>query len=330
MKLKIIKKYLNLPEAFIERGMPAKGSLSVKTGDLINSYDQIGETSYSNETEKIIYTGELLVREGDRVYSSDILAKDKKYVVKKIEYRAKISGIVSKVDTKSKNITIASFPKKYILISGISGQVVDTYSSLSVLIKSPASLVRGIAGGGPEVGGEIIVLKEADFIEDALINDSVSGKIVFANRISESAIKKAKTFGCMGFVVASCDYSFFTSCLREGTSIIVTEGFGNLKFNSYLVQLLDQLTSKFALLRTYDKSLVLPVDSKSGKFYFPANRPEEFEAEARVGDRVYVLNRELFGSVGKITSVSDESSVVTVDVLGSSKEVSKDLVALVG
>ncbi|NCT55299.1 hypothetical protein GW755_00475 [bacterium] len=330
MKLKIIKKYLNLSETFIERRMPSEGKISVKIGDNVNSYDQIGEATYSTEVEKIPYIGSVEVKEGDRVYPSDILAKQKKYVVKKLEYRTKISGLVTEIDKKLCTIEVKSLPKKFDLISGVTGEVVDVINNTSVLIKSPSSVVRGVAGGGEEVAGEITVLKDSDLIDERLINEGVAGKIVFANRITVSAIKKAKTLGCVGFVIASCDYIMYTNSLKENVSLIVTEGFGNLKFNSYLLQLLDQLTSKFAILRTYEKSLVLPVDKVSGKFYFPANRVEEFEAEAKIGDRVYVLNRELFGAVGKITKIIEYEEKVEIEVLGTKKDLSKDLVALVG
>lgn len=330
MKIKIIKKYVNIPEAFIERRLPTKGNISVKIGELVNSYDQIGEAIYSTDTEKITYTGDLHVKEGDRVYPSDLLASEKKFIVKKIEYRANISGRITKIDEKLSIIEIKSTPKNFTLISGVGGEVVDISNNTSVLIKSPASVARAIAGCGLEVGGEILVLKESDLIDDALISEKVAGKIIFANTITDSAVKKARAFGCIGFVLASCEYTQFKKWSSEGVSLIVTEGFGRLQFNTYLVQLLDQLTAKFAVLRTYDKDLVLPVDKESGKFYFPANKNEEFETEAKVGDRVYVLSRELFGTVAKILEINENSNTVKLDIKDKSTELNCDLVALIG
>lgn len=330
MKLKIIKKYVNLPEAFIERRMPAKGKISVKVGETVNSYDQIGEANYSLESEKVTYTGEVAVKEGDRVYPSDLLACEKKYVVKKTEYRTNISGRVAKIDEKSSFIEIKSLPKKFDLISGVTGEVVDVSNNISVLIKSPASVARAVDGCGSEVGGEIIVLKESELIDDALISEKVAGKIIFANTITDSAIKKARTFGCTGFVIASCEYSQFKKWSSEDVSLLVTEGFGKLQFNTYLVQLLDQLTSKFALLRTHDKDLVLPVDKENGKFYFPANKKEEFEAEASAGDRVYILSRSLFGTVAKIVQVNEKEGTLKLNIRGNTTEIPSDIVALIG
>lgn len=310
MNINILKKIYFEPNAFIERKLPHSGTIVVKKGDSINSYDKLGETKIVKDRESILFKGKVLVREGQRIYPGDSISEGKKYLIKKNYTKSTISGVVKSVDKEQKKVNIEGLSTNFTLYSGIAGEVVDVLESKSVLIKSQAVVIKAIAGSGLEVAGELTYLKD-DKLTDKDITENVRGKIIVANSIDIGAVSKAKTMGAFGFVVASCEYVEYRKYMEEKLSILVVEGFGKMIFSLPLLNYFKKMDSKFGALRTYEGMLILPGEkledflSKTSKNYL--------EEKLEVGDIVQTFNKEHFGKSGVVKQIKDDSVVVEID-----------------
>jgi len=310
MNINILKKIYFEANAFIERKLPHPGTIIVKKGDFINSYDKLGDTKIVKDSESISFKGKVLVKKGQRVYPGDSISEEKRYLIKKDYTKSTISGIVKSVDRRQKKVNIEGLSTNFTLYSGVAGEVVDVLKNTSVLIKSQAVVVKSIAGFGAEVAGELIYLKD-DKLTDEDITESVKGKIIVANSIDIGAVSKAKTMGAFGFVVASCEYVEYKRYMEEKLSILVVEGFGKMIFSLPLLNYFKKMDSKFGAIRTYEGMLILPGEkledflSKTSKNYL--------EEKLEVGDIVQTFNKEHFGKSGVVKQIKDDYVVVEVD-----------------
>ena len=217
MKIPVLKKYIGKEDVFIERRLPSIGNVYVKIGDEVNSFDTIGEASIVKEAEKIQYKGKLLIKRNQRVYPGDVISVSSK-LFKKEEIKSTISGRVSEIDKKTQTVYLEGLSNIYNLIAGVKGVVVDVCDSKSVLIKTPATIVKAVEGCGDEVAGELKFIDD-DVLSESEVTDDVRGKILVVNRIDSGSLSKAKVMGAIGFIIASCEYVDFIKYREEKTNL---------------------------------------------------------------------------------------------------------------
>ncbi|PIR43459.1 hypothetical protein COV24_02550 [candidate division WWE3 bacterium CG10_big_fil_rev_8_21_14_0_10_32_10] len=327
MKIPILRKYVEQKESYIERRLPAKGKIFVKKGDKINSFDQIGEASFIRDKERLEYVGEPVKDVGDRVYPGDVIALEKKFLVKKLETVVNISGRIKDIDATKKVISIEGLSTRYNLISGVSGEVVDTLNDESVLIKSSSLVMKCAAGCGSEIGGELVYIKgEGEVVVEKDISAKVAGKIILVNKIDRSASKKAKILGALGFIIGSCDYATYKKYIEEDLSVVILEGFGNIDIASDLLAYLSKLSSKFCILRTYESMFLLPGEINTG--LIKRDIIEEFETELQVGDLLQIFDTDYYGKSGKVIEIHEDKGILVVSIDGKEVEIQADKVGL--
>jgi hypothetical protein len=310
MKLPVLKKQFAEQSAFIERKLPTSGEVLVKVGDTVNSFDKLGTCSVIRDSEKLEYSGKLVCKEGDRVYPGDVLAERKKLMVKKHQVKCTISGTIAEINKKEGYILVNGVGSNYTLISGVSGEVVDILNNQSILIKTSAVVIKGIAGSGNEVAGELVYIKEGD-LTDETITDQVNGKIIVANSATSGAIAKAKTIGALGFILASCEYSDYRRFVKDEISVLVLEGFGGLAFNKPLLKYFKDMDSKFGAVRTFEGMLIIPGEDIAKIVKNPS--ANMFESEPNIGDSVQIFSKEYFGKSGSVKEIKDNKLILTVD-----------------
>ena len=305
MKVPIFKKYFEKESVFIERRLPSKGEIYVKIGDAVNSFDTIGIASVVKDRENLKVSGKIMVKLNQRVYPGDVISIEKKLFTKN-KVTSSISGRVCCLDEKRGVVEIEGSSSSYKLIAGVKGEVVDILKNESVLIKTPAVVLKSVAGSGEEVAGELKYFK-GEVVGEELIDESVIGKILVANKIEVGALYKAKTFGASGFVIASCEYSDFLKFIKDKINVLVLEGFGNINFIEPFKKYLESRDSIFAILRTYENFLVIPRESLQKVLGGSATFTNHFLQEIKVGDTVMVFTKQNYGEMAKVTKINSNS-----------------------
>nr|MBP7859855.1 hypothetical protein [Patescibacteria group bacterium] len=312
MKGIVLNKVIYSDPIFVERMLPTEGKIFVKSGDIVNSYDKIGETLVAKDQEVIKFKGEVLVSVGDKVSKGDILAKERYKFFKFKEFLSPINGKVREIDEKNNQIFIESTMQSFSLISGVDGEVMNVSTSKSVLLKTKGLSLKGVSGFGDEVCGEVLFLS-SNLVGEKDVTENVRGKILVAKGFSPSAVSKAKTFNALGFVFASSQYFEVKKYIEEKTPLIVLEGFGDLPFNPIFKTLFQKFNSLFGILRTYENSLIL-TGRTLADFDVDFNLNSFFETEILVGDIVQLFNKENFGSIAKVTEIeTDKLKVSLID-----------------
>lgn len=324
MNVNLLKKIYFEPNGFIERKLPRPGTLVVKKGDTINSYDKLGDTKIIKDSQTVSYKGRVLVREGQRVYPGDSISEEKKFLVKKDYIKSTISGVVKEIDKEKKIVNIEGLSTTFTLYSGISGEVVDVLENTSVLIKSQSVVIKSVEGTGGEVAGELVYLKD-DKLTDEDITESVRGKIIVANSMDTGAVSKAKTMGAFGFVLASCEYVEYKKYIDEKISVLVIEGFGKMMFSIPLLNYFKKMDSKFGAIRTYEGMLIMPGENLEDFLSKPSKN--YLEQQLQDGDIVQLFNKEHFGQSGVVKKVKEKTVLVEVD--GNSVELSPNVLGII-
>ncbi|MGE5580134.1 MAG: hypothetical protein ACM3WU_08845 [Bacillota bacterium] len=154
-----------------------------------------------------------------------------------------VSGVVSKIDTKSGKVTISRPFKQVVIKAYMSGTVTEVLSGQGCVVETAGVRLTGAFGLGRETSGVIRVLTSSpdeDLTPDLIGEDCRGAIIVAGAHLSSEALAKAMKSGAKGIVAGTAGYMHLTGSLglRLGVGItgqedidltvILTEGFGRL------------------------------------------------------------------------------------------------------
>lgn len=158
-----------------------------------------------------------------------------------------ISGVVSKIDTRTGKVTISRPFKQVVIKAYLSGIVTEVLPSLGCVVETAGVRLTGAFGLGRETNGVIRVLASSpseDLSPDMIGEDCRGAIIVAGGHLTGETLAKAMKSGAKGIVAGSAPYTQLTGSLglRLGVGItgqedidltvILTEGFGRLPMRS--------------------------------------------------------------------------------------------------
>lgn len=195
----------------------------------------------------------LLVHEGDAVRENQTLAR---ISISTRNVKSPIKGIVKKIDTRKGKILIENTVTPFVLRAYVSGMVKDVSANRHITVSSRSALINGATGFGGERNGKVYFINNIkSFINDQryAMYDSklLENKIlVFVEGINletlESAVK-LKVAGIIAPSISSRDWSrfykkemnvFFTGDEQFGFSLVLIKGFGCMKLEDDVIELL--------------------------------------------------------------------------------------------
>ncbi|MFH1565681.1 MAG: hypothetical protein ABIB98_00565 [bacterium] len=257
MRALILKKYKYNKNSFVERRLPSEGTISVKVGDIVKSFSKVGECLYCDKSQEMVFEGELIKKEGEKVFANETIWVLKRGVFKVKEGKASFSGIIGNVDLDKKTYTVTRPQRDYNLIAGVSGKIKAVVEGRGVLVETAAISVEGVFGRGKDVSGELAVLGDYKDVGDDEINKSHTDKILVCGVLSSYLYSKAKLFGVLGFVCGGVDYELSKS-LQGDLSLIVTSGFGQLPMDPLLFDYLKGIVTRFVVMRPSISQFLIP------------------------------------------------------------------------
>jgi hypothetical protein len=222
----------------------------------------------------------------------------------------------------------------------INGKVVEVIENFGVEIETEGTFIQGIFGIGGETNGEIRVAVDTPEEEllPEMIKDSDKGKIIIGGRHAGlETIKKAIKIGVHAIVVGGIHDSDLRKILgydigvavtgteNIGITVIVTEGFGQIRMAEYTFKLLKAREGEKASVSGATQiraGVMRPEIIICGA---PKNlnvkRKDETRTWMEVGDRVRIIREPYFGLIGKVsalppnpTEIPTESKVRILEV----------------
>ena len=321
-----------------ERRLPIKGEVKMKKGDIVQADDIIAKTNLPGNVHMVKVANRLnispadihdvlTVKEGDDLKKGDMVAEAQGlFGFFKSELRSPVSGQVESISDVTGQIVMREEPLPVEVDAYVSGTVSDIIMDEGVVIESDAAYVQGIFGIGGEARGdlEIISISREDELRIEDINESHSDKIIVGGSfISIEAYKKALKLNVRGIVVGGFNYFDLEEVLgyRLGvaitgtedlaTSLVVTEGYGNIKMSDRTFELLKTHNGKFVSINGATQiragvirpEIVIPLKEN--------DIPNDVDVDKErlgieEGSLVRVIRAPYFGKIGNVTGLPPE------------------------
>ena len=325
--LKILKKYTILKD----RILPLRGKIKTEIDKIVSSDDIVASANIPGNVKMINIANKLniesnylnqcmLVKVGDNVSEGQIIAQNKGlFGLFKTDVKSPVIGEITQISEITGQIVISEPPDPIEVDAYIPGKVNEIYSDEGVQIKSSGTYIQGIIGIGGEKKGKLRVLSNtADTISESDITpDCKDCIIVVGSFLDYDIYQKAKKIGVSGIIAGGFNYNSLSKILgyslgvaitgtETGLTIIITEGFGNIKMSQ----------------KTYD--LLLENDKKNisinGSTQIRAGvlRPEVFihnsgfdelddynqdDLIIEIGSKVRIIREPYFGKIGEVVDL---------------------------
>ena len=321
-----------------DRRLPIKGQVNKKKGDLVNANDVVAKTDLPGNVSMVKVANLLniapsdindilMVKEGDSVNKGDLIAQtDGLFGLFKSDVRAPVSGTIESVSDVTGQIVMREAPIPVEVDAYVGGVVSEVIENEGVTISSEAAYVQGIFGIGGESRGvlEVIANERGDELLIDSINESHTGKIIVGGSfISLEAFKKAIDLNVEGIVIGGFNYFDLEDILGYTlgvaitgtedlvTSLIVTEGYGNVKMSERTFDLLKKHNGEFVSVNGATQiragvirpEIVIPLDKK--KIPDDNNRTEG-NLGIQKGSLVRVIRAPYFGKIGEVVDLPSE------------------------
>jgi len=317
------------------RRLPIKGQVTKQVGDQLEPNDIVATTDLPGNVQMVKVANLLnigpndvldvmLVSEGDTVTKGQMIAQTEGFFgYFKLDVKSPIDGTVESISGVTGKITMRDAPVPVEVDAYMSGTVKEIIPEEGVIIEANAAFIQGIFGIGGESRGdmEILVTDREQELTGDLLNESHRGKIVVGGSfISLETYKKALSLGVAGVVVGGFNYYDLEEILGYTlgvaitgsedlvTSLVLTEGYGNIRMGSRTFDLLKEHDGKFVSINGATQiragvirpEIVIPLkESEIPKT--PVYQSEE--KGIGKGSLVRIIRAPYFGRMGEVISL---------------------------
>ncbi|MAJ45350.1 MAG: hypothetical protein CMF96_11500 [Candidatus Marinimicrobia bacterium] len=312
------------------RRLPLKGKVLVKVGDkvdidtIVASTEIPGNVQMVNVAKKLnidpdIVNKCMLVKIDDKILKGQIIAESKGlFGFFKSELKSPIDGTVANISDVTGQV-ILSEPHIPIEINAYaSGNIKSIINEEGVVISSEGALIQGILGIGGENQGiiQFVVDLRDEVLTADKINENHKNKIIIGGSfLEDEAFIKAKDIGVSGIVVGGFNYESLSKILgynlgvaitgseELGTSLMITEGFGEIAMAKRTFDIFKHFENKTAVINGSTQiragvirpEVIIPNTDE--------NENNEFKEEDMIiseGSFVRVIRTPFFGMVGTV------------------------------
>jgi len=319
------------------RRLPIKGKVIKSIGDKLLPDEVVATTDLPGNV-RIIKIASILsigpsdifdslkVKIGEKVKKGDLIAQTEGiFGFFKSEVFSPIDGSIESISDVTGQLILREKPIPVEVDAYMSGIVKNIIPEEGVTIQTNAAFIQGIFGIGGEARGDIKVLvkNREEELSSELINETHQGKIIVGGSfITLNTFKKAMSLKVAGVVVGGFNYYDLEEILgytlgvaitgseEIETSLIVTEGYGNIKMSKRTFDLLSDYNKKFASINGATQiragvirpEIVIPLKEKNLK-----KDPSSSTSQGiQKGSLVRVIRAPHFGSMGKVVELPPE------------------------
>ncbi|UCD17404.1 MAG: hypothetical protein JSV44_00390 [Candidatus Zixiibacteriota bacterium] len=329
--LKVTNKFLLTKK----RILPLKGEVIVKKGDRVTPDDVVARTHLPGVVEPMNVANILgippedisecmLKKEGDAIKEGEIIALSKSFFgLFKSKCQARIGGAIESISHVTGQVLLRGAPIPVTVKAYIDGEVVEVFEREGVAVSTWCSFIQGIFGIGGETHGiiKVVVPDNTAILTDKEIDQSCKGSVVVGgSMVTADAIKKAARVGASGIVVGGFDdkdlrgflgYDIgvaITGSEEIGTTLIVTEGFGQIMMAQKTFDLLKASEGRRACINGATQiraGVIRPevIIPQEGDIHVRIENSDYRELGLRVGSPVRVIRHPYFGMLGEVVDL---------------------------
>ncbi|MDY6916083.1 MAG: hypothetical protein SVM86_07195 [Candidatus Cloacimonadota bacterium] len=329
-----------------ERILPLKGNVLVKKGDKVKAEDVVAETRLPgkvvplNVANKLGITADMVneyikIKPGQEIHKGDLIAETKGFLgFFKSHLRSPIDGEVENVSKITGQLLLRE-PRIPVNVKAfMDGIVVDVVEEEGVIVENKSAYIQGIFGIGGETTGHIKVLvdKPENILKADEIDDSCKDKIIVAGALATyDVIQKALEVGVKGIITGGIDDRDLKKLLGYNIgvaitghedidlTIIVTEGFGEIKMAQKTYDLLKQFEGHKSSIHGKTQiragvmrpEIIIPTEFTEENL----EHKEAKMASLEIGTTIRVIRQPNFGMIGKVTALPEELTPVESETL---------------
>lgn len=327
-----------------KRLLPIPGQVLVSIGREVDALDIVAQAQLPGKVYPINVANRLgiipqemknymLKNVGDNVKKGEVIAQTKSFIkFLRSEVVAPITGTIDSISEITGQVLFREPPKILPLKAYIKGKVVKVEENFGVEIETEGTFIQGIFGIGGETNGELRVAVDTPD-EELLpehIKDTDNGKIIVGGKHAGiETIKKATKVGVNAIVVGAIHDKDLRQILgydigvavtgteNIGTTIIVTEGFGQIRMAEYTFRLLKAREGEKASVSGATQiraGVMRPEIIICGA---PKNinvkRKDETRTWMEIGDKVRIIREPYFGLIGKVSSLPPQPTLIPTE-----------------
>lgn len=226
------------------------------------------------------------------------------------EVTSPVPGIFIGASRVDGTLLVAPLGEEVPVLGHVAGRV-RAVERRSISIEVPGALLRGIAGSGEAVHGELVVAvhEPAEELRAAAIDVAKAGKVVVGgSRASAETLTRARAMGVAGIVLGGVldkelrDFEAIQRRRRElggmtgAFSLVLLEGFGKVGFDPTLFEWFRRQSGRMASLFGDERLL----------YVHDADPPPRRRPLPEVGGRVVAHRRPFAGRSGALVAVLDD------------------------
>jgi transcription antitermination factor NusG len=322
----------------VRRILPISGEVKVKVGEKVDCRDIVAETWMPGDATPINMANKLSVppgdvaelmkkSDGDQISKDEVIAETKGiFGFFKSEYKSPVTGTIESISKVTGQMIVRGKPLPVQVMAYLTGEVVEVIENEGVVLEADVSFVQGIFGIGGEAFGKLRMACEtpADPLTVDRIKPDMQGQIIVGGgRMTGDAVRRAIEIGAVAIVSAGMDDQDLRDILgfdlgvaitgseKIGTTLIITEGFGDIAMAQRTFELLKANVGHDAAVNGATQiragvmrpEIVIPLRDEDPA----AHAPEvAMDGLLQVGTSVRVIRDPYFGQLGKVNSLPTE------------------------
>ncbi len=322
------------------RILPIAGDVLVEAGQTVAAQDIVARTSMPGDITPVNLANLLnipaadipdclLIKEGEQIEVGQTVARTKGiFGFFKTEYKAKVAGTVESVSNVTGQMIVRGDPLVVQVRAYLAGKVVEVLPSEGVVIEADATFIQGIFGIGGEAYGPIRMActQPAQELSVDLIQPDMAGQVVIGGaRMSGAAVRKAIEVGVAAVVSGGMDDQDLRDILGHdlgvaitgseqiGTTLIITEGFGEIAMAERTFELLRAREGDEAAVNGATQiragvmrpEILIPLSETEKQ---REAEPEHIAGVLKPGVPVRIIRDPYFGLIGEVASLPAELS----------------------
>lgn len=320
-----------------ERRLPLKGEVLVNKGVDVSPEKIVARTHLPGNVRMVNVANLLnadaqdvpefmLVNIGNNLVEGELIAETKGlFGFFKSEAKSPVNGVLESISNVTGQVVIREAPIPVEVDAYMNGNVSQVMDKEGVVITSRAVFIQGIFGMGGESRGNLHILVDnrTEKLKGDMITPDMKGcVIVGGSYISLNAYKKAISMGVAAVVVGGFDYNDLKDILgytlgvaitgseEIGTSLIITEGYGEIPMGARTFNLLKKHNGRFT---SVNGATQIRAGVIRPEIVIPLNDIDDLDSVLKKnetgiteGSLVRVIRAPYFGHIGTVVSLPHE------------------------
>jgi hypothetical protein len=324
------------------RRLPLAGEVVVEVGATVKASDVIartalpGKVTLLNVATKLGVLAEelaplLVIKPGDPVREGDVIARNTTFWIFTSTVTSPVTGVLESVSAVTGMAILREPPQPVEVHAYMDGVVVEVLPNEGVVIETRGALVQGIFGlAGERQAPIVMVAKDREqVLEAAQLTAEHAGKIVVGGaRATLAALRRAIELEVAAIVCGGFAYQDVRELLgydvgvavtgneELATTLVVTEGFGDIAMARATFELLASLEGKQASVNgaTQIRAGVIRPEVIVPLAPGEAGIVEQIPVHGlEVGAPVRVIRAPHFGKIGTVISLPVELAVMPTE-----------------